>query len=134
VARSLALCERVSAAYRASHVRYNGGGINFGSIAQGSKTLAQLSATMNLRGVADYVTLLDDDTLVPATWSAEELARKRGSATQRAGIVLITVGVCVCVCQFSLSWMQASSVWRTRCAPRAGTASCAAAAPVWKWP
>ena len=71
---SKAVCASVSEAYRRRVPAYLGANINFGSLEHGSKTLAQLSAVINLREVADYVTLLDDDTLVPPTWSAREIA------------------------------------------------------------
>ena len=44
-----------------------------GFVAAGSKTLAQLSASYNLLEHADFVTLLDDDTLLPPEWNMDQI-------------------------------------------------------------
>jgi len=75
IQKSQAVCIAVSTAYKATYPSYTGPPVNFGSIDQSSKTLAQLAAVINLRPVADYITLLDDDTLLPATWCLEEIDR-----------------------------------------------------------
>jgi len=39
----------------------------------GCKTLAQLSAAYNLLEHAEFVTLLDDDTLLPEEWNIDQI-------------------------------------------------------------
>ena len=69
---SAAICSALSAEYARLQPWYVGGPIKFGSIPEGSKTVAQLAASFNLLELADYITLLDDDTHVPPTWSLDE--------------------------------------------------------------
>jgi len=62
-------CEVISEQYRLKYPDYvNEGNINFGSIREGSKTMAQFCTAYNILAThphIKYVTMLDDDTLVP---------------------------------------------------------------------
>jgi len=122
------LCALMTAEYQQRRPWYRGTGINHGCIAEGSKTLAQLSASYNLLTVADYITLIDDDTRLPAQWSMDEAIGTREAAfswadaagagcepTRReTAVVHVTA-------QRSLRWTPACNASPTRCGPPAGT-------------
>ncbi|KJE95857.1 hypothetical protein CAOG_06260 [Capsaspora owczarzaki ATCC 30864] len=69
-------CKQLSLDYNRSHPGYAGHPINFGTLREGSKTVAQFASVFNLLRFdrrIDYVTMIDDDTVVPASWSEEEV-------------------------------------------------------------
>ncbi|KJE94711.1 hypothetical protein CAOG_05310 [Capsaspora owczarzaki ATCC 30864] len=69
-------CKALSAVYSKSHPNYRGRGVNFGTLTEGSKTVAQFASVFNLRNYPtqiDFVTLIDDDTIVPDNWTEAEV-------------------------------------------------------------
>ena len=74
VRASRKLCDLLTQEYREVHPEYtNPNGVNYGHIQRGNKTLAQLSAAYNLLGHAEYITLLDDDTLLPPQFNLRKV-------------------------------------------------------------
>ena len=126
IQKSQAVCIAVSTAYKATYPSYTGPPVNFGSIDQSSKTLAQLAAVINLRPVADYITLLDDDTLLPATWCLEEIDRtwRIAVTTFMEAVLIMALPPYASVAralQCCLTGTPTCSASRTRSALRAGT-------------
>ena len=70
------ICARLSDGYRRANPHYRGTFIHFGCIKEPSKTVAQFAAVYNLcyahsKSRIKYITLLDDDTLLPDNWSEQ---------------------------------------------------------------
>eukprot|EP01135_Chromosphaera_perkinsii_P000886 Nk52_evm49s152 gene=Nk52_evmTU49s152 len=71
------ICLDLSVAYADSNPGYEGPPINFGSIREGNKTIAQFATVYSMRNFdyanIEYVTLIDDDTVVPSYWNVDEV-------------------------------------------------------------
>jgi len=68
------MCHLITIQYAKSHPEYDGPGINFGCITEASKTVAQFATTFTLLSYPKkiaYVTLIDDDTTLPPTFSVD---------------------------------------------------------------
>eukprot|EP01135_Chromosphaera_perkinsii_P000885 Nk52_evm48s152 gene=Nk52_evmTU48s152 len=71
-------CMQVSREYSRNHPSYRGPNVNFGTLIEGSKSVAQFATVYNLRNYEkkiDYVTLIDDDTIVPRNWTEEVVVK-----------------------------------------------------------
>ncbi|KAJ3254063.1 hypothetical protein HK104_007242, partial [Borealophlyctis nickersoniae] len=79
-ASEVALTHSIAAAltseYRKKNPRYRGAGINVGVLKEGSKNLAQFSVLHSLAYLGsevEFVSLLDDDTMLPDDWSEDHI-------------------------------------------------------------
>ncbi|KAI8920376.1 hypothetical protein DFJ77DRAFT_452381 [Powellomyces hirtus] len=74
VVATKAVAAEFTDAYRKTHPNYLGTGINIGVLKKGSKTIAQfsvLNSLAHLKSDIEFVSLLDDDTTFPETWSEQ---------------------------------------------------------------
>ena len=103
VVQTRKVCAECSIEYVEKHPLYGGGNVNFGTISEGSKTIAQFATAFNIyrncylfqddihncvRESSDanaycpciykpkYVTLLDDDTILPLNWNEQAISKE----------------------------------------------------------
>jgi len=70
------ICTNYSQKFRDTHPDYNGLDIIYANLNEGSKTLAQFCLLNNLRWFGidiEFVTIIDDDVLIPPEWVEEEI-------------------------------------------------------------
>ncbi|KAJ3161970.1 hypothetical protein HDU86_005668 [Geranomyces michiganensis] len=76
VTATKAVAQEFTDMYRAAHPNYMGTGVNVGVLKKGSKTIAQFSVLNSLAHVKseiEFVSLLDDDTTFPESWSEQHI-------------------------------------------------------------